>query len=122
MAQFLGQHRALFFQFRLFGVGKLAHPRIGRQGERRAHLHARSAERERLVELARRAIPAGQPERQSERRQLGEIDAIPLAAGLFVGGLIGPAIVRTLPPGIFRRAVVVCGFGVAALLALRALG
>ena len=50
------------------------------------------------------------------------LDAIPLAAGLFVGGLIGPAIVRTLPPGIFRRAVVVCGFGVAALLALRALG
>lgn len=49
-------------------------------------------------------------------------DAIPLAAGLFVGGLIGPSIVRALPARVFRRVVVVCGLLVAAILAIRALG
>jgi uncharacterized membrane protein YfcA len=43
----------------------------------------------------------------------------PLAAGLFIGGLIGPWIARRLPPAAFRGLIGVCGLGVAALLAWR---
>jgi len=44
---------------------------------------------------------------------------VPLAAGLFIGGLVGPWIARRLPPGLFRGLIGVCGLGVAALLAWR---
>ena len=44
---------------------------------------------------------------------------VPLAAGLFVGGLIGPWIARRLPPALFRGLIGVCGLGVAALLGWR---
>lgn len=42
---------------------------------------------------------------------------VPLAAGLFVGGLIGPWLARRLPPAVFRGLIAVCGLGVAGLLA-----
>jgi uncharacterized protein len=44
---------------------------------------------------------------------------VPLAAGLFLGGLIGPWIARRLPPAMFRGLIGVCGLGVAALLGWR---
>jgi uncharacterized protein len=44
---------------------------------------------------------------------------VPLAVGLFVGGLIGPWIARRLPPALFRGLIGVCGLGVAALLGWR---
>ncbi len=44
---------------------------------------------------------------------------VPLAAGLFLGGLVGPWIARRLPPALFRGLIGVCGLGVAALLAWR---
>jgi uncharacterized membrane protein YfcA len=44
---------------------------------------------------------------------------VPLAAGLFLGGLVGPWIARRLPPVLFRGLIGVCGLGVAALLAWR---
>jgi uncharacterized membrane protein YfcA len=44
---------------------------------------------------------------------------VPLAAGLFIGGLVGPWMARRLPPGLFRGLIGVCGIGVAALLAWR---
>ncbi len=47
---------------------------------------------------------------------------IPLAAGLFVGGLVGPAIARRLPAQVFRLLIAVCGLAVAALLAVRTYG
>ncbi len=42
---------------------------------------------------------------------------VPLAAGLFLGGLIGPWLARRLAPGVFRGLIGVCGLGVAGLLA-----
>lgn len=42
---------------------------------------------------------------------------VPLALGLFAGGLVGPAIARRLPPTVFRGLIATCGLGVAALLA-----
>jgi uncharacterized membrane protein YfcA len=44
---------------------------------------------------------------------------IPLAAGLFVGGLIGPGIARRLPATALRLLIGVCGLSVAAVLAWR---
>lgn len=42
---------------------------------------------------------------------------VPLAIGMFLGGLVGPAIARRLPPALFRGLIATCGLGVAALLA-----
>jgi uncharacterized membrane protein YfcA len=42
---------------------------------------------------------------------------LPLAAGLFTGGLIGPAIARRVPAPVLRVVVAVCGLAVAAALA-----
>lgn len=42
---------------------------------------------------------------------------VPLAAGLFTGGLIGPSIARRVPAPVLRVAVAICGLGVAAVLA-----
>ena len=47
---------------------------------------------------------------------------VPLAAGLFLGGLVGPWFARRLPPTLFRALIGVCGLGVAALLAWRTYG
>jgi uncharacterized membrane protein YfcA len=44
---------------------------------------------------------------------------VPLATGLFIGGLVGPAIARRLPTAAFRLLIAVCGLGVAVLLAVR---
>ena len=44
---------------------------------------------------------------------------VPLAAGLFLGGLVGPWIARRLPPALFRGLIGACGLGVATLLAWR---
>lgn len=44
---------------------------------------------------------------------------VPLAAGLFLGGLVGPGIARRLPTPVFRGLIGACGLGVAALLAWR---
>jgi uncharacterized membrane protein YfcA len=44
---------------------------------------------------------------------------VPLAAGLFVGGLVGPGIARRLPATALRVLIGVCGLLVAALLAWR---
>jgi uncharacterized membrane protein YfcA len=44
---------------------------------------------------------------------------VPLAAGLFLGSLVGPWIARRLPPALFRGLIGVCGLGVAGLLAWR---
>lgn len=44
---------------------------------------------------------------------------VPLAAGLFLGGLAGPWLARRLPPTAFRALIGACGLGVAALLAWR---
>jgi hypothetical protein len=44
---------------------------------------------------------------------------VPLAAGLFLGGLVGPAIARRLPATVFRLLIATCGLAVAALLAIR---
>ena len=41
---------------------------------------------------------------------------VPLAAGLFVGGLIGPGIARRLPARVLRLLIGVCGISVAAVL------
>lgn len=38
---------------------------------------------------------------------------VPLAAGMFVGGLIGPRVTRRLPEGVLRTAVVLLGIGLA---------
>lgn len=45
---------------------------------------------------------------------------LPLAAGLFAGGMIGPAVARRAAPGLLRVAVGLCGFGLAAWLVVRA--
>jgi uncharacterized protein len=44
---------------------------------------------------------------------------VPLAIGLFLGGLVAPAIARRLPPTLFRGLIAGCGLAVAALLAWR---
>jgi uncharacterized membrane protein YfcA len=44
---------------------------------------------------------------------------VPLAIGLFLGGLIGPPIARRMPAQVFRGLISVCGLGVAAVLAWR---
>jgi uncharacterized membrane protein YfcA len=46
--------------------------------------------------------------------------ALPLAVGLFAGGLVGPMIARRAPPGILRAAIGACGFGLALWLLIRA--
>ena len=48
------------------------------------------------------------------------IYVVPLAAGLFVGGLIGPGIARRLPARALRLLIGVCGITVAAVLGWRA--
>jgi uncharacterized membrane protein YfcA len=45
---------------------------------------------------------------------------IPLAAGMFVGGLVGPAIARRVPATALRVVVAACGLAVAAALAVTA--
>lgn len=47
-------------------------------------------------------------------------ETLSLGAGLFVGGLIGPRIARTLPPRLIRWAVAILGVVLAAQLALQA--
>ena len=47
---------------------------------------------------------------------------VPLAVGLFFGGLVGPWIARRLPPALFRGLIGVCGLGVAGILAWRTYG
>lgn len=42
---------------------------------------------------------------------------VPLAGGLFVGGLIGPWIARRLPSGVFRGLIAISGLAVATVLA-----
>lgn len=44
---------------------------------------------------------------------------VPLAVGLFAGGLIGPAVARRIDPDALRRIVGGCGLAVAAVLAWR---
>jgi uncharacterized membrane protein YfcA len=46
--------------------------------------------------------------------------ALPLAVGLFAGGMVGPVVARRAPPGLLRVAIGVCGFGLAAWLVVRA--
>ena len=45
---------------------------------------------------------------------------VPLASGLFVGGLIGPSIARRVPARALRLVIGICGLSVAAVLAWRA--
>lgn len=47
---------------------------------------------------------------------------LPLAAGLFTGGLIGPAIARRIPGEVLRVAVGICGLAVAVVLGRSAYG
>ena len=47
---------------------------------------------------------------------------VPLAGGLFVGGLIGPPIARRLPATALRLLIGICGLSVAAVLAWRTYG
>lgn len=54
---------------------------------------------------------------------IGHIDwaaAAPLAAGLFIGGRIGPVVVRHSPARLLRRLIAVAGVGLAIYLALDA--
>ena len=44
----------------------------------------------------------------------------PLAAGVFVGGLLGPAVVRRLPAGPLRVGIALAGLGLAVSLAVQA--
>jgi uncharacterized membrane protein YfcA len=46
--------------------------------------------------------------------------AVPLAVGVFAGGLVGPAIARRAAPAILRGAIAACGFGLAVWLLIRA--
>jgi hypothetical protein len=46
--------------------------------------------------------------------------AVPLAAGLLVGGLIGPRVVRRSPPQALRRGIAVAGLGLAVYLGFEA--
>jgi uncharacterized membrane protein YfcA len=43
--------------------------------------------------------------------------AVPLAAGLFAGGLVGPWLARRVPPRVLRLVIGACGLGVAGVLA-----
>ncbi len=45
------------------------------------------------------------------------VAVLPLAAGLFTGGLIGPAIARRIPAPVLRIVVGTCGLAVAGILA-----
>jgi uncharacterized membrane protein YfcA len=45
---------------------------------------------------------------------------LPLAAGLFTGGLVGPAIARRVPAPVLRVVVAVCGLAIAGVLAWNA--
>jgi uncharacterized protein len=45
---------------------------------------------------------------------------IPLAVGLFCGGLIGPRVVRRVPQTLLRRVIAVAGIGLAVKLGLDA--
>jgi len=47
---------------------------------------------------------------------------VPLAVGLFFGGLAGPWLARRLPPAFFRALIGVCGLGVSAALAIGTYG
>lgn len=46
--------------------------------------------------------------------------ALPLAIGLFVGGLTGPRIVRRSPPAVLRRGIALAGLGLAVYLGVEA--
>ena len=46
----------------------------------------------------------------------------PLAAGFFLGGIVGPWLARRLPARLFRGLIGVCGLGVAGLLAWQTYG
>jgi uncharacterized protein len=46
--------------------------------------------------------------------------ALPLAVGLFAGGMIGPAVARRAAPGVLRGGIGLCGLGLAAWLVVRA--
>lgn len=48
--------------------------------------------------------------------------ALPLAIGLFVGGRLGPRVVRRAPQALLRRLIGLAGLGLAAHLALQAYG
>lgn len=48
--------------------------------------------------------------------------ALPLAVGLFAGGLMGPRVVRRSPPVLLRRGIAVAGLGLAVYLAVEAFG
>ncbi|RBY82860.1 sulfite exporter TauE/SafE family protein [Geodermatophilus sp. TF02-6] len=48
--------------------------------------------------------------------------ALPLAVGLFVGGRLGPPVVRRAPQAALRRVIAVAGLGLAAHLAVQAYG
>ncbi|WP_029430496.1 sulfite exporter TauE/SafE family protein [Blastococcus sp. URHD0036] len=48
--------------------------------------------------------------------------ALPLAVGLFAGGLLGPRVVRRSPPAALRRVIAVAGLGLAAYLGVQAFG
>ena len=48
--------------------------------------------------------------------------ALPLAIGLFAGGLLGPRIVRRAPQTALRRVIAVAGLGLAIRLGLQAYG
>jgi len=46
--------------------------------------------------------------------------ALPLALGLFAGGIVGPVVARRAAPGLLRVGIGLCGFGLAAWLLVRA--
>ena len=48
--------------------------------------------------------------------------ALPLAIGLFVGGRLGPRVVRRAPQTALRRVIAVAGLGLAITLAIQAFG
>ena len=48
--------------------------------------------------------------------------ALPLALGLFAGGLLGPRVVRRSPPAVLRRVIAVAGLGLAVYLGIEAFG
>jgi uncharacterized membrane protein YfcA len=48
--------------------------------------------------------------------------ALPLAIGLFVGGRLGPGVVRRAPQALLRRLIAVAGLGLAVYLAVEAYG